>query len=77
MKRNKITCETQGVHLVGHGGWCIFCKMPMPPTSQEQKWDAFYNGIPSDVTRKLSIYDMHRIGKLIQEVWNVDGTQND
>lgn len=66
----KNTCEKDG-HIRVAGNYCVFCHKLVKPTENEAKWDAFYKKLPEDVIKRLSIHDLHRIGKIISEVFNV------
>ena len=44
----KRTCEKDG-HLRARGNYCVFCNELVKPTESEEKWNAFYEGIPKDI----------------------------
>jgi hypothetical protein len=37
----------------------------------DAKWDRWYNNLPPDLTRKLSLHDFKRLGDLFKEAFNV------
>lgn len=61
-------CATGVGYRTGPNGTPEHTVFDADPSAQ---WDEWYQRLPKDITRKLSLHDFKRLGDLFKEVFNV------
>lgn len=67
----QTNCYSQGQHMKNWEGRCVFCGELVGLTETEQRWNKWYASIPKDLTKKLSLDDLKRIGDCFKGAFNV------